>query len=57
MRKRHKDISLLLKIIAREVMKMEVVDEENEERLERMRRKVLQWKTKQIFTNMVMELT
>ena len=57
MRKRHKDMSLLLKIIAREVTEMEVVDEEKEERLERMRRKVLEWKTKQIFRNMVMELT
>ena len=34
MRKRHKDMSLLLKIIAREVTEMEVVDEEKEERLE-----------------------
>ena len=48
MRKRHKDISLLLKIITREVMEMEVVDEEKEERLKRMWRTVLEWKTRQV---------
>ena len=44
------------KTIARKVDEIEVVDEEREERLERMRRKMLEWKAKQTCKNIVMEL-
>ena len=42
--------------IEREVGKMEVVDKEREERLERIRGKVLEWTTIQTCKNMIMEL-
>jgi hypothetical protein len=57
MKKTHKDIGLLLAppeplevkrhedVLAKEVKAMDVVDEEREERLERVHRRVLEWKT------------
>ena len=42
--------------MALETEQMEIVDEESEERLVRMHRKTLEWKTKQICRKIMMEV-
>ena len=68
MKETHKDISLLLappkplevknheERIANEVEAMEVIDEDREERLDRVRRRALEWKTNYLCRGIILEL-